>query len=133
MYQPLLPFEFERPAILSEPKGVVYSTVPNVNAAMNFAIPTPPSISAPSAPSAQPGTAPGAADATAASGPTTLTDPAKPAAPVVAPTIARQEEEARMLVSDLLEIGMAQRKAYEEAQKKAAESDKPATPVPGTE
>ncbi len=33
---------------------------------------------------------------------------------------ARQEEEARMLVSDLLEIGMAQRKAYEEAQKRAA-------------
>lgn len=33
---------------------------------------------------------------------------------------ARQEEEARMLVSDLLEIGMAQRRAYEEAQKKAA-------------
>lgn len=33
---------------------------------------------------------------------------------------ARQEEEARMLVSDLLEIGMAQRKAYEEAQRRAA-------------
>jgi hypothetical protein len=33
---------------------------------------------------------------------------------------ARQEEEARMLVSDLLEIGMAQRRAYEEARRKAA-------------
>lgn len=33
---------------------------------------------------------------------------------------ARQEEEARMLVSDLLEIGIAQRHAYEEAQRKAA-------------
>lgn len=33
----------------------------------------------------------------------------------------KQETEARMLVSDLLEIGMAQRKAYEEAQRKAAE------------
>ena len=33
---------------------------------------------------------------------------------------ARQEEEARMLVSDLLEIGMAQRRAYEEAQRRAA-------------
>ncbi len=43
--------------------------------------------------------------------------PAQPAAPL---TIARQEEEARMLVSDLLEIGMAQRKAYEEKQKQAA-------------
>jgi hypothetical protein len=35
----------------------------------------------------------------------------------------RQETEARMLVSDLLEIGMAQRKAYEEAQRKAAEGN----------
>lgn len=42
---------------------------------------------------------------------------------------AKQEVEARMLVSDLLEIGMAQRKAYEEAQKKA--SDQPAAqPAP---
>ena len=32
-----------------------------------------------------------------------------------------QAREARMLVSDLLEIGMQQRKAYEDAQKKAAE------------
>jgi hypothetical protein len=35
-----------------------------------------------------------------------------------------------MLVSDLLEIGMAQRKAYEEAQKKA--SEQPAPPPPPT-
>ncbi len=34
-------------------------------------------------------------------------------------SVAQQETEARMLVSDLLEIGMQQRKAYEEAQKKA--------------
>ncbi len=33
----------------------------------------------------------------------------------------KQETEARMLVSDLLEIGMAQRRAYEEAQRKAAD------------
>ena len=41
--------------------------------------------------------------------------------PVPPPTTpqAKAEQEARMLVSDLLEIGMAQRKAYEEAQKKA--------------
>jgi hypothetical protein len=37
---------------------------------------------------------------------------------------AKQEREARMLVSDLLEIGMQQRKAYEEAQKKAQQSGK---------
>ena len=46
-------------------------------------------------------------------------------------SIARQEEEARMLVSDLLEIGMAQRKAYEEKQKQAADPNAaPATPPP---
>lgn len=36
------------------------------------------------------------------------------------PETIKQEREARMLVSDLLEISIAQRKAYEEAQKKAA-------------
>lgn len=59
----------------------------------------------------------------------------KPETPAKPLTVARQEEEARMLVSDLLEIGMAQRKAYEEAQKKAAEgkTDQPAAaaPAPG--
>jgi len=51
--------------------------------------------------------------------------PAKPL------SVARQEEEARMLVSDLLEIGMAQRKAYEEAQRKAGgTTEQPATPAP---
>ena len=38
--------------------------------------------------------------------------------PVGGPEV--QEREARMLVTDLLEIGQAHRKAYEEAQKKAA-------------
>jgi hypothetical protein len=61
-----------------------------------------------SAPATAPGTP--AIDAGAAATPTTAT----------AQTRARQEEEARMLVSDLLEIGIAQRKAYEDAQKKAA-------------
>lgn len=40
-------------------------------------------------------------------------------------TRARQEEEARMLVSDLLEIGIAQRKAYEDAQRRAASGQPP--------
>jgi len=41
--------------------------------------------------------------------------------PPVAPAASKeeQEREARMLVSDLMEIGMRQRKAYEEARKKA--------------
>jgi hypothetical protein len=57
--------------------------------------------------------------------------PTVPASPAV---IAKQEQEARMLVSDLLEIGMAQRKAYEEAQKKAATPTPaaPAAPVEAT-
>lgn len=75
---------------------------------------------------------------------TDLTGPATPpAGPVFDPntkpageakplTVARQEEEARMLVSDLLEIGMAQRKAYEDAQKKASggPTDPAAAPPP---
>jgi hypothetical protein len=48
--------------------------------------------------------------------------PAKPPGPPIPEAQLKQETEARMLVSDLLEIGMAQRKAYEEAQRKAAES-----------
>lgn len=53
--------------------------------------------------------------------PVTPAPAATPPPPATAPTTqARQEEEARMLVSDLLEIGMAQRRAYEEAQRKAA-------------
>lgn len=46
----------------------------------------------------------------------------KPEAPPTPETQAKQETEARMLVSDLLEIGMAQRKAYEEAQRRGADS-----------
>ena len=54
--------------------------------------------------------------------PTPLVGPASGALPQVAPLVTREEKEreARMLVSDLLEIGMRQRKAYEEAQRKAA-------------
>jgi hypothetical protein len=65
---------------------------------------------------------------------------ATPAQPVAAPAAGspaeiqtRQETEARMLVSDLLEIGMAQRRAYEEAQRKAAGGSEPnagALPTP---
>jgi hypothetical protein len=54
-----------------------------------------------------------------------------PAAPATPQTEQqKQETEARMLVSDLLEIGMAQRKAYEDAQRKAAEGG--GTPAPAS-
>jgi hypothetical protein len=71
-------------------------------------------------------------------GPIAAALPAPAPAPTPSPvadqkpqTIQRQEEEARMLVSDLLEIGMAQRKAYEDAQKKAAgQSTEQPAPAP---
>ena len=63
---------------------------------------------------------------------TTLLPPA-PAGPATPQSEAQQATEARMLVSDLLEIGMAQRKAYEEKQKQAGGGGDPAatqTPAP---
>jgi hypothetical protein len=45
--------------------------------------------------------------------------PPQPPPPALG-TPAFQEQEARMLVTDLLEIGLEQRKAYEEAQRQAA-------------
>jgi hypothetical protein len=69
--------------------------------------------------------------APAASAPEPQTPPpgAKPPPPAIPETQQKQEMEARMLVSDLLEIGMAQRRAYEEAQRKAAESTLPNPPA----
>ena len=69
---------------------------------------------------ASPGNPPASATTTpvtfaAAPAPVNLT-PTVPPAPL---TQTQQETEARMLVSDLLEIGMAQRKAYEEKLKQA--------------
>jgi hypothetical protein len=63
-------------------------------------------------------------------GPGVPTANAVPGAPPTPDTVAKQETEARMLVSDLLEIGMAQRKAYEEAQRKMA-AEQNATVQPG--
>lgn len=48
--------------------------------------------------------------------------PALPAQPVAMTENEQKENEARMLVSDLMEIGMQQRKAYEEAQRKAKQA-----------
>jgi hypothetical protein len=52
--------------------------------------------------------------------PVAAQQPAPPTTPEAQAQV-KAETEARMLVSDLLEIGMVQRKAYEEAQRKAAE------------
>jgi len=73
--------------------------------------------------------------ATVATPPPVTPAPVVPSGPPTPETQAKQETEARMLVSDLLEIGMAQRRAYEEAQRKAAEpggGNSPATPSPDT-
>jgi hypothetical protein len=56
----------------------------------------------------------------------------KPEQPTTPEGVAKAETEARMLVSDLLEIGMAQRKAYEEAQRKAAEGKTEPSPQPNS-
>lgn len=55
--------------------------------------------------------------------------PAAPAPSTPQTAQAKAETDARMLVSDLLEIGMAQRKAYEEAQRKAASAPENAQPT----
>jgi hypothetical protein len=48
-------------------------------------------------------------------------------APSTPSSLAREQNEARMLVSDLLEIGVQQRKAYQEAKQRAA-AETPAQP-----
>lgn len=61
-----------------------------------------------------------------------MPSPAAPGPPAPTPPtpaklaqIQKEEREARMLVSDLLDISIQQRKAYEEAQKKAAQTPNP--------
>jgi hypothetical protein len=69
--------------------------------------------------------APTPAPLVVANGPTPVTVPTRP--------LSVQEEkemEARMLVTDLLEIGQQQRKAYEEAQRQAAARAKAGQPSP---
>lgn len=65
------------------------------------------------------------AEAAAATAPATPPPPATPEAQAT----AKAETEARMLVSDLLEIGMAQRRAYEDAQRRAADPNAKNAPV----
>jgi hypothetical protein len=109
----------EKNLTLRKGTGPINAPVPvNVPPAVATTTPLPPT-------SGQPVALPAAPAAAAA------TPPGAPAAPATPETIAKQEAEARMLVSDLLEIGMAQRKAYEEAHRKAAEAN-PADPTNAT-
>lgn len=91
---------------------------------LNAPMPPAPAVVATPAPAPVPANAPTGALGPANPAGGTASPPATPEA------IAKQETEARMLVSDLLEIGMAQRKAYEEAQRKAAEANGAATGAP---
>ncbi len=103
-------------------------TMPPPPVAAGFNIPPPPTV-VPVALAPAPLTAAGASPAPAAL-PAEAAAPAAPRPPPPVPgSVAHQEQEARMLVSDLLEIGMAQRKAYEEAQKKATQSGGDSTPA----
>jgi hypothetical protein len=54
-----------------------------------------------------------------------FTAPAAPAAASTPETAAQEQREARMLVSDLLEIGLQQRKAYQDAKQKSASEPPP--------
>jgi hypothetical protein len=63
---------------------------------------------------------------TVASVPAPAPEPVGGPPPAATATPEQEQREARMLVSDLLEIGVQQRKAYQDAKQKAAEA-----PVPG--
>jgi hypothetical protein len=63
-------------------------------------------------------------------GPMVATIPgAKPPRAPIPAEVAKKQEDERLLVSDLLEIGQAQRKANEDAQKNANERTPPAKPA----
>jgi len=77
--------------------------------------------SAPEAPASSPSVAAGDGSAPNSPGPAGT-------APQSAAKLLHDQTEARMLVSDLLEIGVQQRKAYQEAKQKAA-AEAPAQPA----
>lgn len=116
---------------LRQTKGVAAGNAAvSLQPAMSFATPapsplTPPVMSAPATAAPVADAATNAAPVASSPAAAPATTPTQPQVPL---TVARQEEEARMLVSDLLEIGMAQRKAYEEKQKKAADPNAATTP-----
>lgn len=91
----------------------------------NIPAPTPAPVATAAQPVAgggvAPGTTPNVSEAATQPGAATITPPSTPAEQ----TLAKQEADARNLVSDLLEIGMAQRKAYEEAQRRQQQGETP--------
>ena len=125
---------------LRKTRGTANGPAPIVTSSPAMSFATPPPSMAPT-PMVNPPTSTNSSPV-AENSPAAVGAPAPPATPPASPTvplsIARQEEEARMLVSDLLEIGMAQRKAYEEKQRQLADPNAapptpppPAQPAPG--
>ena len=104
------------PIVLSQQPPAGFNTPPPAAAPVPQLMPAPAPVTPPTDPTAQ-ATPP-------------LTAPKPP--PNTPEGQAKAETEARMLVSDLLEIGMAQRKAYEEQQRRAAEG-KSGQPAPAPE
>jgi hypothetical protein len=104
----------------SAPTGGVPPAAAPMPVGFNVPPPAPPPVAVGSTTGViPPAPAPEVAPPPAAAPAATAAAPASPAQQLQ----TKQETEARMLVSDLLEIGMAQRRAYEEAQRKAAEAN----------
>lgn len=105
-----MPAPAPQPVAINSSSGVTY-TVNNASGAIQIAA-TPPGAPLP----------PGVPAPASAPGPVPENTPAaKQEPPPQIGTVAYQEQEARMLVSDLMEIGIAQRRAYEAAQRKAVD------------
>lgn len=116
----------EKTLVLRKGSGPANSPAPVVQLppAAGFAVPPQSAPTLTQQPHILPAPAPTLGDPTQG-GPQSTPQTPPPAPGTAAATQAKQETEARMLVSDLLEIGMAQRKAYEEAQRRAAAGEPP--------
>lgn len=108
----------QRVLTLRRGAGPVNQPAPVAPVQMGFATPTPPPT--PTAPP-PPVSLPAAPVPTAAAA-VPHSPPIIPQPMTAAQVQERQETEARMLVSDLMEIGMVQRRAYERAQRKDLEA-----------
>jgi hypothetical protein len=112
----------EKTLALRKGAGPVNTPRPVTPLPGGFNTPLPPAMPAPVSANLPVPTGPNPNPVPPAAGTETTAQATPPPAPgSPAEVQKRQETEARMLVSDLLEIGMAQRKAYEEAQRRAAE------------
>mgnify|MGYP001552490681 CR=1 FL=1 len=134
----VLRYEARRDRIVIRTGGIEKTLVlRKEHAIQNASAPAPPPIgtSAPASLAAAPAPASTTSIAPAAPpAPATVSPPPPGAKPLPAPIpadVAKKQEDARLLTSDLLEIGLAQRQAYEAAQKQAADRARPTQPPSG--